>query len=60
LVRPAPPASGINHFKATDLMTVSNDIHTDYQLSARPFTQGGLRRMDTVTANKKGRPRGPP
>ncbi len=28
-------------------MTVSNDIHTDYQLSAGRFTQGGLRRMDT-------------
>ena len=44
---------GINHFKATDLMTVSNDIHTDYQLFAGRFTQGGLRRMDTLRAPRE-------
>jgi hypothetical protein len=48
LIRPATSTPGIDHFKATDLMTVSNDIHTDHQLSTRRFTRGGLRRMDTT------------
>ncbi len=47
LIRPAPSASGIDHFEPTDLMPVTKDIHSDYQLLPQRFTQGGLQRVDT-------------
>ena len=43
-VRPATTAAGINNVKTTDLMTVSKDIHTDYQLpsdDSRKAAQAG-------------------
>ena len=58
--RPSTAATPVRNFKATDAASVSKVIHTDNQLQAGQFDNGGLPRMNTKERAIKLIHEGPP